>query len=102
VKHRYTVLPKDRKSNQCNTGTEELNRLKKALNTTFITTKTWIQTLALEAETGISQTYSADRNYTGYLVAKNVKKLQNQCSSQCHKYYENEIAQKKKNYTKSK
>jgi hypothetical protein len=38
--------------------------------------------------------YSTGQNYMGHLIAKNIKKSLNQCTSHYHKYYEKEIAQK--------
>jgi hypothetical protein len=58
--------------------------------------KSWIQTLALEAKTAISQLQFIDHNHMRNLVAENLKDLIKQNDSQLRKISKNKIAQQER------
>jgi hypothetical protein len=78
---------------------EEQSLLDKGLKYNLHYRKTpWIRTLAIEAETIVNQIQHTNQNHMRFLIPKNIKNLQYQYSLVHHKYYDQNISQKKGRY----
>jgi hypothetical protein len=84
-KHLHTFYPRVTNNTNIKFTTEELNLLNKGLKYNLpYKHKNWIQTLALEAETAVTQLPAHDQDYIRVLTAYNIKQLYKQQSNSKH------------------